>query len=145
MTTLEVFKTNRERLVDEISRLKAKFGFDSFTYPWSERFRNTMFLIDKDGTNDIRCINDERLDFWKSSIVQVQNEVYAFAWGQPITGNKYSNLVDAKLLQIEEVPSLDVSLSGFSLANYRQETIYLTGGVHKREFSNKVYAFDVET
>jgi len=71
MTTSEVFKTNRERLVDEISRLKAKFGFDSFTYPWSERFRNTMFLIDKDGTNDVRCINDERLDFWKSSIVQV--------------------------------------------------------------------------
>lgn len=45
--------------------MKRKFGYDVFTYPWGDQFRNTCFVMDRDGTKEIRRITDERLDFWK--------------------------------------------------------------------------------
>ena len=45
---------------------------------------------------------------------------------------------------VEEIPTLEVSLDGFSMTNYMNRILFLTGGVNKNEFSDRVYAFNVE-
>ena len=73
----------------------------------------------------------------------MKNRVLAFSWGQPVHVTEYRNLFDLQRIEKLELTELDKSISRFSLVNYKNQMIYLIGGVDKVTFSAKVFIFDL--
>ena len=100
-----------------------------FTFPDGNRFRRTVFLFDQ-YTQEVRAFKDKRLDFNDTLTVLVKKELFVFEQGSPVAVHKYRNFFDAELLIMTKLASLVCveHLELFRVANYADESIFLTGG-----------------
>lgn len=149
MTTDEEIHTERDRIKEKIKKLQAErldlmgdierlpssegakksllqlkgklfgFNYDCFAFPYGYRYSKTLFVVDRDGNFQSRELVDDRLDFHKHRVIQVEKDLLAFKSGRPVRVIKYSNPRDSNSLRRSRLPSLEQRLKYFAIANHR--------------------------
>jgi len=86
-----------------------------------------------------------KMTFDSCQMLQVQNAVYTFSWGTPVKVTRYSDLsMNDSVVKID-MGSLGVGLECFSLVNYQNKRIYMTGGCDRKTIRSvaTVYSYDL--
>ena len=84
--------------------------------------------MDHDGKYKSQELSDDRFDFHKHRLVQVEKDIFAFKSGQPVRVIKYTNPKFNSLIRKTRLPSLEERLKYFAVTSVNKARVILTGG-----------------
>ena len=111
-----------------------------------DKFKHTLFTLQRH-TDEIRAYERQDLfDFKDKKIIQVEDKVLTFSFGETVNVESFSNILDKNNIKKATHKSLEEPLMNFTLANHNNKDVYLVGGTpNKTDPSAKsCYTFNIQ-